>query len=259
MQRTGSWKLAPGSLEYPLVVAHRGGSSLAPENTLAAFHKALGVGADGIELDVRLTRDGHAAVIHDRWLDRTTTGKGLVGACTLEELKRLDAGSWFGSRFKGERVPTLPEVFEEMPEEFPIYVEIKTRGPGTWPLVSKVVDLVRRYGRWESTMVASFNPVALVLLRALEPRIIRGYIWSGRQPLPLRARWPGPLVKPRWLAPDRGTLTPEMLARFHNHGKSVAAWDLDAGADMSVLKDMRLDAAVTDHPDRLVDQKPGIT
>ena len=71
-----SWRIAAGSLEYPLVIAHRGASGMAPENTLAAFHKALEVGADAIELDVRLSRDAQVVVIHDRWLDRTTTGTG---------------------------------------------------------------------------------------------------------------------------------------------------------------------------------------
>ena len=107
MARNRSWRFAPGSLDYPLVVAHRGGAGLAPENTLAAFRMALEVGADAIELDVRLTRDGRVAVIHDRTVDRTTGGRGPVGSYTLAELKALDAGSWFGPQYLGERVPTL--------------------------------------------------------------------------------------------------------------------------------------------------------
>ena len=238
-----------------MVIAHRGGSALAPENTLAAFRRALEVGADGVELDVRLTKDGRVVVIHDRRVDRTTTGNGLVGSYMLEELKCLDAGSWFDPQFGGERVPTLEEVFEALPGNFPIYVELKVRGHGAWPLVVRVVDLIRRFGRWESTMVASFNPVAVAFLRVVEPRIVRGYIWSSRHPLPLRARWLSPLVNPHWLAPDRNTLTPEMLARFHAQGGLVAAWDLDAGADMGQLKKMGLDAAVTDHPDVLLSSR----
>ena len=255
MQRIGSWKITPGSLEYPLVIAHRGGSGLAPENTLAAFHKALEVGADGVELDVRLTRDGQVVVIHDRRLDRTTTGKGPVETCTLGELKSLDAGCWFGPQFQGERVPTLEEVFGELPSDLPIYVEMKARGHGAWPLAIKVLDIIRSRDRLESTMVASFNPIAMAFVRGIEPRIIRGYIWSSHHPLPLRARWLSPLVNPHWLAPDRRTLTPEMLGMFHAQRKAVAAWDLDVGTDMKHLKEMRLDAAVTDHPDVLVRQK----
>ena len=99
--------------------------------------------------------------MHDRSLDRTTTGSGIVGTHTLKHLKSLDAGSWFGSHFEGERIPALDEVFEELPADFPIYVEIKARGPGAWPLTRRVVDIIRSYERFESTMVASFNSAAV--------------------------------------------------------------------------------------------------
>ena len=237
------------------MIAHRGASGMAPENTLAAFHKALEVGADAIELDVRLSRDAQVVVIHDRWLDRTTTGTGPVGTYSLKELKSLDAGSWFGPQFKGERVPTLEEVFGALPGGFPIYVELKARGPGALRLATRVVDIIRRHERWESTLVASFNPLAMALVRAVEPRIVRGYIWSCRHPLPLRARWLSPLVKPHWFAPDRRSLTPEMQNRFHTRGNPVAAWDIDGWADMKQLKEMELDGVVTDHPEAMLRQK----
>ena len=224
---------------------------------MAAFHKAVEVGADAIELDVRLTRDGHVVVMHDRRVERTTTGNGPVGTYTLKDLKSQDAGSWFDEKFGGERVPTLGEVFGEMPSDLLIYVELKVRGPGVWSLAAKVVDAIRAHGREETTLVASFNPMAVAIIRALGPRIVRGYIWARRHPLPLRARWLSPLAKPYWFVPDKATATPEMLARFHARGNPVAAWDVDAGTDMGHLKKMGLDAAVTDHPEALVPQKFG--
>ena len=253
-----TWSILPGSLEYPLVIAHRGAAGLAPENTMSAFHTALEVGADAIELDVRLTRDGRVVVLHDRRLERTTSGRGPVGIHTLQELKALDAGSWFGAEFRDERVPTLEEVFEAMPGEFPIYVEMKARGYGARALAMKVVDITRRYNRRDHTLVASFNPLALAILRAVDPRIFRGYIWSRKHPLPLRARWLSPMAKPHWLAPDRGSITPESLAKFHAQGKPVAAWDLDTGTDMVRLREMGLDAVVTDSPDVLAREKSGL-
>ena len=255
MRRIGSWSIDPGSLDSPLVVAHRGGSSAAPENTIAAFRKALEVGADAIEMDVRLTRDRRVVAMHDRRVDRTTTGNGPVGAFTLEQLKGMEAGSWFGQRYTGERVPTLEEVFDAVPQDFPLYIELKSRGPGALPLAARVVNVIRRYERWESTMVASFNPLAVVTLRMVEPRITRGYIWSRHHPLPMRARWFAPLAKPHWLAPDRDSLTEESLLRFHSQGKPVAAWDVDLGTDMGRLGEMGLDALVTDYPAELVSQK----
>ena len=249
------WRFEPGSLEYPLVVAHRGASGLAPENTLVAFRKGLEVGADAFELDVRLTADGQAVVMHDRKVERTTTGRGLVGSLTLEELKSLDAGSWYGAEFAGERVPTLEEVFNAFPKELPIYVELKAKGPGIWSLAKRVVDIMRRHQRWETTLVASFNSAGMALVRVLEPRIIRGYIWCRRHPWPLQTRWLSPLVNPYWYAPDWGTLTPELLTHLHRRGNPVAAWDLDAGTNMDALKRMKLDAVVTDHPEVLARRK----
>ena len=238
-----------------MVIAHRGGSGLAPENTLAAFRRAVETGSDAIELDVRMTRDSRVVVIHDRRLGRTTNGNGFVGKYTLNEIKSLDAGSWFGAQFEGEPVPTLEEVFDQLPDELPIYVEMKARGPGAWPLAMEVIGIIRRYGRWESTMVAGFNPVALAIVRVMEPRLVRCYISSSRHPLPVRARWLSPLVNPHWYAPDRGTLTSKLLARFHAQGKPVAAWDVDAGSDVRSMRKMGVDAVVTDHPDAFVRQR----
>ena len=238
-----------------MVIAHRGGCGLAPENTLAAFRRALEMGADAIEFDVRMTRDRRVVVIHDRRVDRSTNGNGFVGTYTLHELKSLDAGSWFGAQFEGERVPTLEEVFEQLPDELPIYVEMKARGLGAWPLAMDVIGIIRRYGRWESTMVASFNPAVLAIVRIAEPRLVRCYISSSRHPLPLRARWLSPLVNPHWYAPDRGTLTSKLLARFHSQRKPVAAWDVDAGSDVRSMRKMGVDAVVTDHPEAFVRQR----
>src|SRR3712207_5048900 len=94
------------------IMAHRGAAAYAPENTIAAFTKAIEMKADAIELDIHLSKDDHIVVIHDEKVDRTTNGKGLVMEFTLEELKRLDAGSWFNKEFKNEKIPTLREVLE---------------------------------------------------------------------------------------------------------------------------------------------------
>ena len=246
------WKAPPGSRSHPMVIAHRGGSDLAPENTLAAFRNAVEVGADAIELDVRLTRDRRVAVFHDRCIDRTTTGSGTIGTLTMEELKNLDAGSWYGREYAGERVPSLEDVFEAVPEDFPVYVEMKARGLNGFSLANAVVGVVRRYRRWDSTMVASFNPWGTLCIRASERRIVRGYIWARRHPLPLRACWLAPLIDAQWLAPDRDTFSPGLLRRSHSRGKRVAALDADVGRDMKRLRELGLDGVVTDDPVELI-------
>ena len=108
-QRTTTWSIQPGSLPLPLIIAHRGHVSAAPENTMSAFQGALAAGADGIELDVRLTRDRQLVVFHDRRLDRTSNGRGLVDHHSLADIRSLDVGSWFGDPFKGEAAPTLDQ------------------------------------------------------------------------------------------------------------------------------------------------------
>src|SRR6266704_6290544 len=116
---------AAAPLRRPLRIAHRGASARAPENTLAAFAEAVRLGANAIELDVHLTADGVPVVIHDGTVDRTTNGRGEVAAMTLKDLRRLDAGAWFSSRFRGERIPTLEESLEFARGRCAMNVEIK--------------------------------------------------------------------------------------------------------------------------------------
>ena len=112
-----------------LAIAHRGASGYAPENTLAAFRRAVALGVSFIETDLQLTRDAHFVAIHDDTFDRTTTGRGAVQQMTLAEVRRLDAGSWFGSEFIGERVPTLSEILEfSAKNDVVFYLELKPSG-----------------------------------------------------------------------------------------------------------------------------------
>jgi glycerophosphoryl diester phosphodiesterase len=225
--RISSWPLEPGTLSRPLVIAHRGDVESSPENTMEAFRGALEKGTDGVELDVRLSRDGHVVVMHDRRVDRTTNGRGPVGNLTLAQLKELDAGSWYDARFKGVKVPTLDEVLEELPRDFLLDVELKVRGWGVMALARRVSQVIKRHDRMEGTLVASFNPMALFAMRLLGSEIPRGYIWSAHHPYPISHRWLSPLAKAQWMNPDHKTMTPRMLAHFHRQGKLVLAWDMD--------------------------------
>ena len=224
----------------------------APENTLEAFLGAVEKGADGVELDVRLSRDGRVVVMHDRCIDRTTNGCGPVGIHTLAELKRLDAGSWFHPRFRSASVPTLDEVFDALPSDFLVAVELKVRGWGVKPLVSGTLECIRRSKKWKSAMVTSFNPVALLAMRLIESRVMRGYIWCARHPLPIRQRWLSPMAKAHWMDPDLETFNAKVLRHFHGQGKPVLAWDLDAGRDIECLSAMGIDGIVTDRLTGLV-------
>ncbi|MQF69170.1 hypothetical protein FIM12_02380 [SAR202 cluster bacterium AD-804-J14_MRT_500m] len=254
MTRT-SWDLMPGSLKTPLIIAHRGAVEYAPENSLDAFSIAYEKKADGIELDVRLSKDGIAVVLHDRVVDRTTNGRGPVGSFTLEQLKTLNAGSWYRPECEHVKIPTLADVFDTVPKDFLIVVELKVRGWGIRPLVAAVIETVHDYDRWESTLISSFNPVSLFALRLMEPRLKRGYIWCAKHPFPISDRWLSPMAQPHWMNPDLETFTPKMLTHFHNQGKPVLAWDLDSGKDLTFLSSIGLDAVVTDRLSELVQQK----
>ena len=251
-ERVTTWNFAPGSQRLPLIIAHRGDLSRAPENTLSAFQRAREAGADGVELDVRLTKDDRLVVFHDRNLDRTSDGTGPVNRCTLADIRSLDVGSWFAPEFRGETAPILDEVFESLPRDYLINVEMKVVVTGMKHIARLVAETIRRHARWDSTLVASFNPLALYHLRRVEPRIYRGYIWSKRHPFPIRSRCFSPLVSAHWYDPANDSYNPKLHRRVQRRGVRVLAWDLDFGRDMKAMAAVRLDAIVTDSLGQMV-------
>ena len=167
----------------PLIIAHRGSSAHAPENTLAAFQLAAEQGADAIELDVDLTRDGHAIIMHDATIDRTTDGSGAVNALTLEEIRRVDAGAWKSAAFKGERVPLLAEVFAAVGQRVLINVEVKSTSLRSNGVEAKVAALVQQHDLFERVIISSFNPFALRRIKQIEPRLACGLLYAPDLPI----------------------------------------------------------------------------
>jgi glycerophosphoryl diester phosphodiesterase len=163
-----------------LVVAHRGASGQAPENTFASFEAAVAIGVDAIELDVHLSRDGHLVVIHDANLARTTNGRGLVHEHTLAELQTLDAGSWFGPSFAGERIPIFEDVLERIGPHVPLQVEIKGRSEG---VVEATLAALRARGLLDTAMITSFHLDLLPHVRSLAPTAqIGALVWGRTRP-----------------------------------------------------------------------------
>lgn len=161
-----------------LVFGHRGAQAYAPMNTLPAFELAAEQGAQGVELDVQLSKDGEAVVIHDFTVDATTNGSGAVSALTLAELKTLDAGGWFAQEFRGAQIPTLAEVFEAFGERLIINVEIKWFSPDANGIERVVADAIQRFGLQERVIVSSFNPIVLKRFRTMAPDVPLGYLTS---------------------------------------------------------------------------------
>ena len=154
-------------------IAHRGAPRLAPENTLAAFERALALGVDGVELDVHRSSDGHAMVMHDRLVDRTTNGKGPIDHQPARDLRALDAGAHFAPGFAGERIPFLAEVLDLMKGKGEVQVELKGLSPG---LPEEVVRLIEERDMIDQAVVTSFVHTLVRAVRELNPRFQTGIL-----------------------------------------------------------------------------------
>ncbi len=233
----------------PLVIAHRGSSAYAPENTLAAFNLATEQEADAIELDVDLTRDGHVVVMHDATIDRTTDGHGNINDLTLEEIQGVDAGVWKDAAFRGERVPLLEEVFEAVGRRLLINVEIKgmsMRGNG---VEAKVVALIDKHDLIDRVIVSSFNPFALRRAKQADPRLACGLIYAPDLPVFMRNAWLAPLI-PGLNArhPHHSQVNKAMVDQFHAQGLCVNVWTVNQASLAHAMVQAGVDGIVGDDP-----------
>ncbi len=229
-----------------MVIAHRGASSYAPGNTLAAFDLALQMGVRHIELDVDVTSDGHVVVIHDNTVDRTTNGSGPVTSHTLAVLRGFDAGSWFGAQFAGERIPTFDEVLARYKGRVHLHTEIKGHSP---TLSQRTADLVRKHGMEGQVTITSFQDVRLEEMRAYAPELPRG--WLVREvtdAIIVQARGMGVTQ----LCPRANALTPELVRRLHAEGFIVRAWDVTTDGLMQRAVQAGADGMTVNFPDKLI-------
>ena len=252
--------------EWPVNLAHRGASALAPENTIEAFRLAVEAGAGGLELDVHMTRDGHLVVIHDATVDRTTNGTGAVSEMTLEELRRLDAGHNFSPdggptrpyRGRGVRVPTLGEVLREFPG-VAVNIEIKAGTPG---IEEKVLGVLREANALGRALVVSTPHDIVKRFR----KVSGGHVSTGA------SRWEigvfyissrfrlERLVRPAYDALQvplrhRGlpVVTPRFVRAAHARGVRVDAWTINQADEMRRLLDLGVDVIMTDRPGMLAE------
>ena len=233
----------------PLVIGHRGASFDAPENTLAAFALARQVGADGVELDTSLTRDGIPVVIHNLTVDETTDGTGPVRSFDLKAIKALDAGSSFDARFRGEVIPTLDEVFETIGPDLVVNVELKT---DSWPdngLERKVAEVIRRHNVNRRVIVSSFNPFSLRRFRALVPEVPIGYLYAPDEPIYLRKGWFVLGLPHEARHPQHNMIDAQYMAWAKAQGYRVNTWTVDDPDRIRALRDLGVDAIITNRPD----------
>ncbi len=242
-----SWRKLP---RRPVMIAHRGSSAVAPENTLAAFRQAVEDGADAIELDARLTRDGHVVVFHDSRLQRTTNGRGRVRDMTLTELRKLSAGGWFDRRFEGEKIPLLDEVFDVVPPTMGINIELKTDrrhrlGHGLFALCCRIVK--RRHAE-ARVLLSSFNYRQLKRVKGLGKEFVTGVLFHPVRPL---VKSPVKVVRrlgSEYLLINGSRLRKRFIENAHEEGLYVGEYTVNTTRRMERVLRYRLDVFFTDNP-----------
>jgi len=242
--------LDPGGRTW--VIAHRGFSGRAPENTVAALREAIAIGADMAEIDVTLTADERVVVIHDETLDRTTDGNGLVAEYGFDEIRGLDAGSWFAPRFAGEKVPTLGEVLDTSKGRILLNVEIKTEAVDRG-ISDKVAAAIQERGMTDQVVVSSFSPTALEQMHAIAPEIRTAVLYN---PKLHRGEDPAEIVRGVGASAFniRGSrLKAKMLRSCREHGIPVGVYTVDKPKKMRRWVKKEIDSIFPNHPDQLIE------
>jgi glycerophosphoryl diester phosphodiesterase len=224
----------------PYVMAHRGNSAAAPENTLAAFRRAIGEGADIIETDLRVSRDDMIVCIHDATLDRTTDGRGAVTDLTLSEIKRCSAGCG-RSEFRAERVPTLDELVAILPADVALALELKTDRFLETEMAVRLVDQLRAAGALDRTVILSFRLERALAVQQVAPEIPIGLITLTRLAPVVRAQ----LVGPFW---PLLLVNPFYTAWAHRRGMAIAPLDPQPDSRLWLYRLLRCDAILTNDP-----------
>ena len=230
--------------EKPIVIARGGASAEAPEHTIAAFETALTEGADALALRVRASKDGQPVVFGDPTLERTTDGRGPVAQQTVRELKRLDAGGWKGARFRGQRIQTLQEVLERFRDRTRFWIELPDDANAQSGIEERVVSTLEIYEAVETCLVQSADPEALGRVRALNPAIPLGALWSAG---PLHAALPASGTADA-LCPAVELLRAADVEKIRAAGLGCYVWTVNEPDLADRLVGWRVDGILTDRP-----------
>jgi len=230
------------------MIAHRGASGYAPENTMAAFRRAFAQGVTFMETDLQLSRDSHLVAIHDDTVDRTTNGHGKVHDMTLAELRKLDAGSWMGSEFAAERIPTVEELLEfAKKNDVVFYLEMKPSG--SWGGEHALISAMRGSGEIARSVVISFDSGILAALRGIEPTLMTGLLYDGQIVHPLDKALE---IGARQVAVRGDLVTPNLLVEARKRDLQVVCWTVNHPAHIRQLIEAGVDGIMSDYPDRLL-------
>lgn len=230
-----------------LVIAHRGASGHAPENTMAAFLRALAMGAPAIELDVHQTLDHELVVAHDDDLKRCGRDKRRLKNVHWEDVEKLDVGSWFSKEFAGERLPRLEDVYDILPKNVELHVEIK-RGSSVYPgIEERVVDLIHKRGAAARTLVSSFDHAALYSVRSLDEKIRLGYL-MGLTTLQTALREMKD-IDAESLNISARQVTARIVKAAHDRGRRVLVYTVNTPAERDKLLKLGVDGIFCNYPE----------
>ena len=243
----------------PLIIAHRGASGLVPENTLVAFEKAIEIGVDRIEMDLRQTLDGVVIVMHDKTIKRTTNGWGSARKMSLTKIQRYSAGSWFHYNFSSEKVPTFRQVLELVKGRTTLLLEIKDGSPYHHGIERNVIDLINEYDAQDWCIVQSFNDKVLKNFRAL-PGLNSSVQKLFEIVIPVAPFIGGSQFTYKALRHydfaqevnvNFKNVTPLVVKNVHKMGKKINVWTVNDEYDLRLFVEMGVDGIITDYPDRL--------
>ena len=233
------------------VIAHRGASGYAPENTIAAFDKAVEMKADFIEVDVQRSKDGKLVLIHDHTVDRTTDGTGLVGDLTFKQLRNLDAGSWMGEQFKGEKIPTLDETLDRYRGKIGILIELKS--PELYPgMEEQVARIIKERNldkpKNNKIIVQSFNFESMKKMDTLLPRVPIGVLTSSTRDTTEEALNEFSHYAD-YFNPNYSIVSKQLVDQVHALGMKISSWTVRSQETADFLLSMNVDGIITDFPD----------
>nr|WP_101845627.1 glycerophosphodiester phosphodiesterase family protein [Halobacillus sp. Marseille-P3879] len=235
-----------------LNIAHRGASGYAPENTMAAFDKAFNMKADMFEIDVQMSKDGELVVIHDTTVDRTTDGTGKVGDLTYDELQQLDAGSFFGEEFAGEKIPTLGEVLDEYKGKIGILIEMKS--PSLYPgIEEKIAEELKKRNldkpNNDKIIVQSFEHNSVQAFHSILPDVPVGVLLSYSGDGISNEQMIEFSSYAEYVNPNMAMIDTELVERIHEYGMQTHPWTVRDQESADYLLEVGADGIITDYPD----------
>ncbi len=232
----------------PLIIAHRGASTAAPENTMAAFKKAIEDKSHAIEVDVRLTRDNEVVVIHDSRLERTTNGRGKISDYCLKDLQTFDNGSWFHPKFSDEKILTLSQMIKLTNHNIGINIEIKPLTKRQDIIVEKCIALIQSFRIQKRVLISSFQHSLIKKVKSLDPTIMTGIIYSpvihfGKKPAILTSKY-----NANAFIISKNYLRENMVKDAHENNLAIFVYTVNDYHDLERMIKFEVDGVMTNSP-----------